>query len=121
MERGSRAAKVQQWIDCLERYEKSGMAVAEFCQKESVSVSAFYSWKKRLAGELSSKQTKPAARQQSESASTRYSFQAVELLPANVSTTTIRFPNGIEIEMGSDLRVADLLIKRLLENVEGGS
>ena len=43
---------------------------------------------------------------------------AAELLPAASSATTIRFPNGIE--MGSELRVADLLVKRLLENVEGG-
>jgi len=41
-----------------------------------------------------------------------------ELLPAASSATTIRFPHGIE--MGSDLRAADLLIKRLLENVAGG-
>ncbi len=118
MERGARAAKVERWTERLERYERSGRTVAEFCQEEGVAVSSFYRWKNELAGELTGKQAKPTTWQPSESAPAR--FQAVEILPAASSATTIRFPNGIEIEMGNDLRVADLLVKRLLENVAGG-
>ena len=118
MERGARAAKVERWTERLERYENSEQTVAEFCQEEGVAVSSFYRWKNQFANELGGSYAKPTTRQPSESAPA--SFQAVEFLPAAASVTTIRFPNGIEIEMGSDLRVADLLVKRLLENVAGG-
>jgi hypothetical protein len=118
MERGARAAKVERWTGRLERYETSGQTVAEFCQGEGVAVSSFYRWKNQFASESGGSYIKPTTRQPSESAPA--SFQAVGILPAASSATTIRFPNGIEIELGSDLRVADLLVKRLLENVAGG-
>jgi len=114
MERGARAVKVGRWTERLERYESSGQTVTEFCRQEGVAVSFFYRWKNELTG----KQAKPTSWQPSESAPV--GFQAVEILPAASSATTIRFLQGIEIELGSDLRVADLLINRLLNNAAGG-
>ena len=48
MSRGSNPAKVQQWTDRLERYQKSGQTVSDFCQKEGISAPSFYQWKKQL-------------------------------------------------------------------------
>ncbi len=133
MSRGSNPAKVQQWTDRLERYRRSGQTVAGFCQKEGISAPSFYQWRKKLAGEAnaskarrmagrSRKQIQPNQRHD-ESTPTGSGFQSVELLPAPSSVTTVRLPNGVEIELGSDLRVIDLLVKQLLErsaDLEGG-
>lgn len=126
MSRGSNPAKVQQWTDRLERYQKSGQTVSDFCQKEGISAPSFYQWKKQLAGEPNSSKARliagsarqhvqPTQRRQGESTPTGSGFQSVELLSAPSSVTTIRLPNGIEIELGSDLRVIDLLVKQLLK------
>lgn len=133
MSRGSNPAKVQQWTDRLERYQKSGQTVAGFCQKEGISAPSFYQWKKKLTCERNASKAKSIvgrARQhvrptQRQGAATPPGpgFQSVELLPAPSSVTTIRLPNGIEIELGSDLRAIDLLVKQLLErsaDLEGG-
>jgi hypothetical protein len=99
--------------------------VARFCQKEGISAPSFYQWKKKLAGEPnaskarliagSARQHAQPIQRQGESTATGSGFQSVELLPAPSSVTTIRLPNGIEIELGSDLRVIDLLVRQLLE------
>jgi hypothetical protein len=133
MSRGSKPAKVQQWTDRLKRYQKSDQTVADFCQKEGVSTPTFYQWKKRLASDGNVSKARPIAgnarrngqpiQRQGESLPTGSGFRSVEFLPATSSMTTIRLPNGIEIELGGDLRVTDLLVKQLLErsaDLEGG-
>ena len=125
MSRGSNPAKVQQWTDRLERYQKSGQTVARFCQNEGIAEASFYHWKKKLAGQPNASKAKliaDSARQhvqppqrQGESTLAGSGFQPIELLPAPSSVTTIRLPNGIEIKLGSDLRVIDLLVKQLLQ------
>jgi len=122
---GSKPAKVQQWTDRLERYQKSGQTVAGFCQKEGISTPSFYYWKKKAASESnpgkarliagSARQHVRPTQRQGESTPSGPGFQSVELLPAPSSVTTIRLPNGIEIKLGSDLRVIDLLVKQLLD------
>ncbi len=124
MLRGTNPAKVRQWTERLKRFQDSSLTVAAFCRNESVSVPSFYQWKKKLAGEPKtgkSKQSGGQARQEVEPARrtgdsiTAANFQPVELLPTNSTATTIRFPSGIEIELGSDLRVIELLVKQLLD------
>ncbi len=129
---GSNSSKVQQWMDRVERYRQSGQTVSEFCRKEGISTPSFYQWKRKLASRPDnggqarsnadrSSQADRASQQgqstqrQSDSTSTGSGFESVELLPTSGSSgTTIRLPNGIEIEVGSDLRVIDLLVKQLL-------
>ncbi len=129
MLRGSNPAKVQQWTDRLARFQKSNLKVPAFCRNEGVSVPSFYQWKKRLASKTIASENKrgggkipsisdPAHQHAKTTAGP--AFQSVEILPtaagqANPSVTTIRLPHGIEIELGSDLRVVELLIKQLLD------
>jgi hypothetical protein len=127
MSRGSKPSKVQQWKDRLDRQRKSGQTVSGFCRKEGISAPSFYQWKKKLASELGNgSQARPIAgrgasqpvqptQRQGDSTSIGTGFQSIELLPASSSVTTIRLPNGIEVELGSDLRVIDLLVKQLLD------
>jgi len=40
--------KRQVWWRRLRRFRESGLSVARFCQREQVSVPAFYQWRKKL-------------------------------------------------------------------------
>lgn len=40
-----------QWRELLARFEASGLAVAPFCRRESVSTASFYRWRGRLGAE----------------------------------------------------------------------
>ena len=40
--------RAAQWRDRVERAERSGVEVSEFCKREGFSTAAFYSWRKRL-------------------------------------------------------------------------
>jgi len=44
----SRAATRRVWVDRIERFEKSGRTVAQFCATEGVSAAAFYQWRRKL-------------------------------------------------------------------------
>ena len=48
-----RAATRQLWLDRLTRFADSGLTPAQFCAIEAVSLPSFYSWKRRLADQLS--------------------------------------------------------------------
>ncbi len=39
----------QRWRDRLARFHRSGLTVAAFCDRESISTAAFYQWQRRLA------------------------------------------------------------------------
>ena len=39
----------QQWRERLRRFDRSGLTVLEFCERESVSTAGFYAWRRRLA------------------------------------------------------------------------
>lgn len=113
MMRGSNAIKIQQWIERFGRFQNTDQTVAEFCQVEGVSSPSFYRWKKKL-----SPQVQPPGKVKR----IRPSFQQVELLPSNHSTT-IRLPNGIKIELGNDRHVVGWVLTQLLElpNASEGS
>ncbi len=136
MSRVSDPVKVEQWSERLRRFGESGQTVADFCRAECVSQASFYRWKKTLgcprtkirsvcsdsSGELGSSL---------ESLPSMGSFQAVELAeptftelaltePAmNVEPSrpsmTVRFGQGIEVEIGSDLRVVETVMRQLLD------
>lgn len=108
MRRGSNPVKVQQWTERLERFDQSGQTVAEFCHHEGLSQPSFYQWKKKLASQASpafspAKSSRPSA------------FRAVEVTSPALAATTVRLANGIEIELGGDLRVIQAVVKQLLE------
>ena len=48
-----------QWQALLARSARSGLSVAEFCRRESVSTASFYTWRKRLGAAVG--QVPPAA------------------------------------------------------------
>ena len=117
---GSSVAKVQQWAGRLERFRNCGESVTKFCEAEGVSQPSFYQWKKKLAFQTGRAHV---ATDSFGKSSFGNAFQAVELQPVTSSTTTtIRLPNGIEIELGNDPRVIELVLEQLLRRpAESGS
>ena len=124
MPRGSSSAKVQEWTERLARFQKSGLSVARFCQREEVSQPSFYQWKKKL---LASGQGKTLSGAKAPAASARDTtgfrsarsgesplFQPLTLMAA-AQAVTIRLPDGSEIQMGDNLRVIESVIGQLLE------
>lgn len=39
----------QRWRERLRRFDRSGLTVLEFCEREGVSTASFYAWRRRLA------------------------------------------------------------------------
>ena len=113
MPRGSNPSKVQQWAERLERFAQSGQTVVQFCQAERVSQPPFYQCKKKLA--------QPARPSSSNSKSSQSAFRAVEITSPSQAATTIRLANGIEIELGDDLRIVQAVVKQLLEQPSGAT
>jgi len=101
MPRGSNPIKVQQWFD------QSSQTVAQFCQNEGVSQPSFYQWKKKLAD--------PNRPLSSHRKSSPPAFRAVEVVSPSMSATTVRLANGVEIELGGDLRIVQAVVQQLLE------
>lgn len=106
MARGFRAGKVQEWTQRIKRFEKSSLTVAQFCQSEGVAEQSYYHWKRKLR----------------DSAATRSPnrFQAVRVSPTgglSSGPTTIQLGKGIHIQLGSDLSVAEQVVKQVLDVV----
>ena len=39
----------QQWRERLRRFDRNDLTILEFCERERVATSSFYSWRRRLA------------------------------------------------------------------------
>ena len=105
MPRGPRPAKIEEWSRRLERLKASGASVAEFCKAESVSAASVYYWKKRL-------DPMPQAGTPAENA-----FKRVELLQHRAPATglTVRLPGNVEIAVGHDASMAELVLDKVLD------
>jgi transposase-like protein len=40
------------WQQRLDRFRKSGLAVAHFCEREGISTASFYAWRRRLQADM---------------------------------------------------------------------
>ena len=120
MLRGVSAAKREEWGERLARFAKAKQTVAEFCLNEGVSQPSFYQWKKRLVATRMDSASK--------SAETPSGFQPVQIIAPAQSRrqeTIIRWGQDLQIELGSDLAVVEVVVAQLLEaargaNVRGG-
>lgn len=62
MEQIRRRQSAEEWRGVLARYASSGLTVAAFCQRESISTASFYRWRCALSGAPSrSRQPRGAA------------------------------------------------------------
>ncbi len=115
--------KGAEWRKRIERFTRSGMTVARFCDGERVSVASFYYWRKKLGQTASSRRTRarpglfrqvtvaatppamtpgtPAVVRDTPAASPAASAQ----VPA-ACTVSIQLPCGMRIEVGAEHRDA---------------
>jgi hypothetical protein len=101
--------KQQAWLARFQRFEKSRLTVARFCQQEHVSVPAFYKWRKKLAAKSSSQQNQscapPAPSANLPTNLPPDSFLPVQLLPATCcqqpAHVEVRLTNGVCLRLPS--------------------
>jgi len=89
-------ARAALWAERIERLQRSGLTIAQFCSQEAINVSSFYQWKKKLA--------EPTV-QSLDAASTSPRFVAVQVKqPLQTNVATLRLPVGLSIELPSSLQ-----------------
>ena len=103
-------AKTRLWSDRLKRFSDSSQTVTDFCRSEGVSVSAFHYWKRRL---------KNHALPTPNDALTTAPFLPVRLAEAAAPVPPnngfiVRLPGAIEIAVGSDPSVGQLVLDKVL-------
>jgi hypothetical protein len=109
MPRRINPAKVEEWTQRFRRFNQSSESVVSFCKSEGVFPPAFYLWKKRLGIITPPKPT--ALRKRSSG------FRRVHLIspPASdLRATTVCLGPAIEIRLGNDLSVVEVVMKQLL-------
>ena len=78
--------RVLEWRERFERYLRAGLSVARFCERERVSVAAYYHWRKRLSGSSAKK-----------SAPSPGTFASVRLV--GVAHLAVCLPGGTRLEI----------------------
>ena len=137
MSRGSNPMKVQQWSDRFERFESSGQTVVQFCVAEGVSQPSFYQWRKKLGVGArvrrgSSKRSGSPLRVAGADRGSKNKsvFRQVQLTstPSVQQCATIRLADGVDIELGNNLQVVDMVVRSVVKQLlsdgatrEGGS
>jgi transposase-like protein len=106
------------WGERLRRYERSGLTVAEFCQREGVSAPSFYQWRRRLFETSDGPRAKRVARMQR--CETAAAFQQVMLTGGGV--VAIELPNGVRMELPAhQASLVRAVVAELLRSESGGA
>lgn len=107
--------RAEVWRERLQRFKQSGLTVANFCQREGISVPSFYEWRRRLAEVSAVPQVKrPVSTQRRETAV----FQQVML--AAGGTVTVEWPNGVRMELpAQQVPLVQAVVAELLRNQAG--
>lgn len=89
MSNRSHASVRQVWVDRIDRFQQSGLSVAEFCSVENISQASLYQWRKKLnSPATAAAQSLPA-------------FVPVKLRTSDVMPTTtvmsVELPGGVRV------------------------
>jgi transposase-like protein len=117
--RGPDPVKVELWSKRLERFDESGRSVVEFCNGEGVSVASFYQWRRKLTRTANGGQRK--RRRTGRQRSTPTAFQPIHVVrPDQQGGVTVRFSDGIAVELGRDLAIIENVLCQLLDRHGSG-
>ena len=121
MSRMTKPKRIQLWLDRLNRHSTSQLTVAEFCQREAVSLPSFYQWKRRLTPRIESapKRRKSRRPRQSRSKSAKAVQQGFTelVLKSPQEPASVSLPGNITISLGTQSEIASLIVDRLLAHV----
>lgn len=120
MSRMTKPERIQHWLDRLNRHAASQLTVAEFCEREAVSLPSFYQWKRRLTPRIESA-TKRRKRRLPHPSLARPAIAdqpGFTELMVNASPTTacVSLPGDITISLGAQPEIASLILDRLLQH-----
>ncbi|MFN5321613.1 MAG: IS66 family insertion sequence element accessory protein TnpA [Planctomycetota bacterium] len=119
----TKVGKVAEWKRRLRRYERTELTVAEFCQREGISVSSLYQWMRTLAGmpQGNASELKANRLPKRLPCEASASFRAIEVSPAlNSGSATIRLPGGVVIELPDDSATLKWLLGRACRTTPPG-
>lgn len=107
MGRSDLVGKQDFWLRRMQRFSQSRLTVAEFCDREDVSVAAFYQWRRKLVARVNQPDTtarNQAGHPASPSSGAPDGFVPVRVLPS--STIEVRLHNGVVLTLpAGDLEV----------------
>ncbi len=86
-------SKQEVWLRRIQRFSQSRLTVAEFCDREQVSVAAFYQWRRKLGGNLKPRQQSPVQRP---------AFAPVRLVTSSRAAepvVTVQLPGGTRLKI----------------------
>ncbi len=117
MSRSPDPAKLREWSDRFQRFEKSSQTVADFCRAEAVSQPSFYHWRRRLAGSGRRRQRVKGCQRSARPANSSSSFRSVVVTPpASAASVKVRLSDGVVIELGNDPQVIQRVVGQLLDH-----
>jgi hypothetical protein len=76
------------WRNRIDRQQRSGQTIAQFCQQEGISTPSYYQWKRKLQGEQPARQKRATTRRKAKVPKRR---QAKETIPS-VSSPFVQLP-----------------------------
>ena len=85
-----------EWKEIIDRFGKSDLPIAAFCEKEEISRSAFASWKKKLGGRQERAQKKAPSFVELSGVVTRKSVSPPTLVPPQTSFE-LELPGGVTL------------------------
>ncbi|MEM6474299.1 MAG: hypothetical protein AAF802_32495 [Planctomycetota bacterium] len=91
MDKQSRVANRQAWVERLERFKQADQSVAQFCAGEGISVPSFYQWRRKL-------DPRPETQRQ---ASAKFIPVQLPLPPASDPETvlSVELPGGVSLKL----------------------
>jgi hypothetical protein len=110
--------RIQLWLDRLNRHSTSQLTVAEFCQREEVSLPSFYQWKRRLTPRIESapqrrKNRRPRRSRSKPAMADPPGFTEL-VLKSPQEPASVSLPGNITISLGTQSEIASLIVDRLL-------
>ncbi len=120
MSRMTKPERIQLWLDRLNRHAASQLTVAEFCQREQISLPSFYQWKRRLSPRIESATRLRMSRQPHASLGNpaiagQQGFTEL-VIKASQTTACVSLPGDITILLGTQPEIASLIVDRLLQH-----
>jgi len=112
------------WRDRVDRQERSGLSILEYCRRESVSAATFHAWKRRLRASKSRVDREAKKRGQRGASRGPASAGGFLQFPLMVkSTVEVRFADGTLVSMPSENLAALAVALKTLQaaQLEGGA
>jgi hypothetical protein len=89
MPRTTEAARQRLWQERLQRFARSGLSIAAFCQQEGISQPSFYAWRRRLCA------GRPAPR-----------FLPIRVTPPTALPVELLLPSGCVLRLAPGCELA---------------